>query len=64
MQVKRYTLKVEEVGGVMSMNSRSDGFNAFELLGILYHKAHDIEKQLADEVKPDIIKREVIEETK
>lgn len=38
----------------------ADGFNAFEILGLFDIARNEIIKQIEGEIKPDIIKREVI----
>lgn len=42
----------------------NDGFNAFELMGILELSKDDIINQIKGNVKPDIIKRKLIEKNK
>jgi hypothetical protein len=58
----KYTLEVErKEDGTTSMRSTNDGFNPLEILGLLAFKIEDVRKQMTGEVKPDIIKRTVIE---
>ena len=58
----KYTLEVEQnEEGKLSMKSTNDGFNAFEVMGILAFKVEDVRRQINGEVEPDIIKRTVIE---
>lgn len=50
--------------GNMNIVSHNDGFNAFELLGILDLKADDLRRQLRGELKPDVVfDRKVVKHT-
>ena len=46
----------------MTVECQNCGFNGLEILGLLCWKIEDIKKQLSGDVKPDIVKRTVIEE--
>jgi len=56
-----FTIKCEhqEDGGFI-MTRRNDGFNIHELMGVISFTQQEICKQLTEEIKPDVIKREVI----
>ena len=59
--MKTYTLKAEITDDFkFNLESKCDGFNGIEVLGILQLKINDVLNQLAGKVKPDIIKREVM----
>ena len=63
MAVKKYIIEeVKDEKGVVSLRRSNDGFNAFELLGILEYTAREIVQQIKGEYKPDIVKRTVIEQ--
>jgi len=57
MSTKSYTIIMDEDTG--SMNRRNDGFNVFELIGILKMTSDDLLRQLNDQSDPPI---EVIKE--
>ena len=58
----KYTLEVErKEDGSISMRSTNEGFNPLELLGMLAFKMNETRKQMIGEIKPDVIKRTVIE---
>lgn len=59
---RKYILVFSEKNGITNISSKSDGFNAFEILGILDFKKDDIYKQLKEEIKPDIIKRKIVKD--
>ena len=52
-----YTVDKE---GKSTIHRMADGFNAFELLGVLEIARSEIIKQISGEIKPDFIKRDVI----
>ena len=64
---KKYTLTAEfkynetEHGYSQHMIRRNDGFSGYEIIGILEEAKQDVLNQLAGKMKPDIIKREVVE---
>jgi hypothetical protein len=61
--IKRYIIEHEFTGeGKGSLTRRNEGFNPWELLGLLEHSQMEILKQLSGEIKPDVIKREVIKD--
>lgn len=57
-----YTIEyiVREKG--TTLNRKADGFNPFELLGLLDLTRGEIIAQMQGKIKPDIIKREVVGE--
>ena len=48
--------------GTTTLNRVNDGFNPFELLGMLEISKDDIIQQIKGQIKPDIIKRKVIDD--
>uniref|UniRef100_A0A6M3L7Q5 Uncharacterized protein n=1 Tax=viral metagenome TaxID=1070528 RepID=A0A6M3L7Q5_9ZZZZ len=61
--IKKKTYKIEfmEYSDETSRLSREcDGFEAFELLGLLYLIKDEILTQIRGKIKPDIIERKVI----
>lgn len=60
---KTYKLTViEDDNKKLTFDSESDGFNALEVLGILERKKQDIMNQMNGHIKPDTIKRKIIED--
>jgi hypothetical protein len=61
---KTYTIIVETTEDGNQMTRTNDGFNAFELLGILEMAQDDILKQMKskEEKEIDIIKRQVVKD--
>ena len=65
---KKYTLSAEfkynetEHGYRQHMKRSNDGFSGYEVIGILEEAKQDVLNQLAGQIKPDIIKREAVEE--
>ena len=57
---KRYLIEISDKKGKFHMKRECEGFSPFELLGILEHTQLDILKQMAGEIKPDIVKRTVV----
>lgn len=55
--MKRYEFIVIEDGKNYTFNSTNEGFNAFEILGILEKKKIDILEQIEGKIKPDVINR-------
>ena len=47
--------------GTTQLSRTNDGFNPFELMGILELSKDDIINQIKGDVKPDIVKRKVKE---
>jgi len=61
MKTKKYTIElIENNDGTSILNRRNDGFNGYELLGIMEKIQLDILQQLAGNVKVDVVKREVV----
>jgi len=60
--MKKYKLEfiLSEKG--LAVNGENEGFEPLELLGLLSWKKQDIENQLFNGIKPDIISRKVITE--
>ena len=64
METKKiYTIIVETTEDGNQMTRTNDGFNAFELLGLLELAQQDILNQMKgiEEAKIDIIKKQVVE---
>jgi hypothetical protein len=63
MGIKTYTISLDEKDGSTTMSRRNDGFNAFELLGLLELAQQDILNQIKDAENSniDVVKREVVE---
>ena len=63
MLIKTYTVKefIDEVG-TKHLERTCDGFNPLELMGILELTQLDILQQMSGKIKPDIVKRTVIED--
>ena len=62
---KTYTIKLEtlEDGETKTKMTRTnDGFNGLELLGIIEIARNEILQELAGVMKPDVIKRQFVEE--
>ena len=58
---KTYEIKwVYFPDGSSQLDRRNEGFDAFELLGILEQAQMEIIEQLRGKIKPDVIKRTVI----
>lgn len=60
--IKTYTIEVELTDGKNIVRRTNDGFNPYELLGILEHTQLEILAQMAGNIKPDIIKRTLIDD--
>ena len=59
--MKKHTITLEEnEEGKMIMTRTNDGFNAIELIGLFELCQLEIKQMLSGELKPDIIKREVV----
>lgn len=64
MKTKKKTYIIEcftSKDGVTTMSRKIDGFTPLELLGVLELTRSEILAQMRGEIKPDIIKRQVIE---
>lgn len=62
-RIRSYTIKFEKNdAGLLSINKKNDGFNPIELLGLLSWAYEDILEQMKGNVKPDIVKREYVEQ--
>ena len=64
MKTKTYTITMITGKEGVTLKRQNDGFNPFELLGIVDSIHSDIMKQLRDDTdaKIDIVKREVIKD--
>ena len=60
-RVKVYQIQVEKTSEGSKLSRVNNGFNSLELLGLLNFLREDIFKQLRGEIKPDVVKRTVIE---
>jgi len=59
---KKYLVMVdEEKGNIRRINN---GFSSLELLGLCFHTALDIMMQMGGDIKPKVIKRQVVEDKK
>ena len=52
--MKKYELLITEEGNRINVSSTNEGFNPYELVGLLETKKYDILKQIWGGVKPDI----------
>ena len=59
---KKWVVELADNGDFVTLNRTNEGFTAYELLGILTQAKENILKQMAGEIKPDIINRKVIED--
>lgn len=59
MSKKKFTMTATETNGNLEIEFDNDGFNAFEIIGMLEHKQNDIIEQLN---KPCEFKRYYIDE--
>jgi len=60
---KIYTIKHYEMSdGSFHVRRVCDGFNAYELLGVLEFTQQEIMQQITGRIKPDFIKREVVDD--
>lgn len=58
-----YTIEYSVMAnGQTKLHRKTDGFNSFELLGLLDLMRGEIIDQMKGKIKPDIIKREVVGE--
>lgn len=63
--VKSYLVEmISGPGGVEKFFRTNDGFNAFELLGVLQHAQREILDQINGISAPDVIQRTVVDNTK
>lgn len=59
MKIKKYTITLEE-DETYRMKISCEGFNSIELLGILEFCQLEILQQMAGEITPDVVEKEVI----
>ena len=59
---KKWVIELISNGDFVTLNRTNEGFTAYELLGILTQAKEDILKQIAGEIKPNIINRKIIED--
>lgn len=62
MEKKYQLIVIETADGILNVEATNDGFNPFEVLGILEYKTADIREQIKGNIKPDIEKRIVIKD--
>jgi hypothetical protein len=61
--MKTYTLEITvDDENKMRVRSTNTGFSPLELLGLLDLKRDDVLRQVKGEIKPDVFKRDLIEE--
>ena len=61
IKTQMFTLRIDHLAnGSYNMSRQNDGFNIHELMGYISFIQLEICKQLSGEIKPDVIKREVI----
>lgn len=56
--IKKFSIEFIDDNGKLNINSKNDGFNAFEIIGFFKWKIDDIERQILGEIKPETVKRE------
>jgi hypothetical protein len=61
-KVKKYQIILTESDKGYSIDRINDGFNVFELMGLLEHTQIEIMQQMAGKIKPTRVKRTVITE--
>ena len=62
-RIRSYTIRIEKNdAGLVHINKKNDGFSPIELLGLLSWAYVDILDQMKGYVKPDIVKREFVEQ--
>ena len=59
MEIKTYTIQLE-ISDKVKLIRKNNGFNPYELLGLLEQIQLDILQQLSGDIKPDIIQRNII----
>jgi lysine/ornithine N-monooxygenase len=64
MIIKEFTLAFRVEDNNMKIEGNNAGFTAAELIGLLEWKKQDILNQIAGKIKPDVVKRTVIQEDK
>ena len=63
--MKKYCLKFEvKKDGKIHISGKCEGFNSFEILGLLTNKILDIQGQISGQIKPNIIFKRKIVKTK
>lgn len=62
MTTKEFTLTFRVEDNKMAIEGSNVGFAATELIGLLEWKKQDILNQIAGKIKPDVVKRTVIQE--
>lgn len=61
---KKFILLVTETDEGCRFDSKNQGFNALEVLGILSSKIEDIKDQMKGLINPTIFERKLVEEKK
>lgn len=63
--MKKFTLVFEMTKkGTFKSSGMCEGFTSMEVLGLLYWKTRDVEKQIFGEIKPDIVERTFVRKTR
>ena len=60
-RIQKYTVTIETFEDKFTMNRINDGFNPMELLGIAELISKEVREQMKGEIRPDVIKREVVQ---
>ena len=60
--MKKYVLEITQDETGLHMSSECHGFFGHELVGLLDWKKDDILRQLRGEIRPDVIRRNVVKE--
>ena len=61
MTDKKFTIHYTIKDDKLSIETKNDGFYPFEIIGMMQWKINDIIRQMAGDIQPDIIKRELYE---
>jgi len=63
VKTKKWTIEhIIFEDGTSGLSRTNDGFNSFELIGLLEISKDDIIKQIKGEIKPDVVNRTLIVE--
>jgi hypothetical protein len=61
--MKNYRLEfILSENGELKVNGENEGFTPLEILGLLSWKQKDIEAQMFDGIKPDVVSRKVVKD--
>ncbi len=61
--MKRYTIEISQTDKGLMFNRTNEGFNAYELIGLLSFIQSEINDQLKGTLKPELVTRKVIKQT-